>query len=88
MRISVLRLMLWVRVVSLSSMVSVRSFKALVKSRSDTSGEDAAVLDIAWAFWAITSRTGAWASRMAVELGATPSILPLCGTKSTLRPSK
>ena len=37
-------------------MDSVSSFKALVKSFSDTSGEDAAVLCIAWAFWATTSR--------------------------------
>ena len=58
-RMSVLRLILWVRVVSLSSMDSVSSFKALVKSFSDTSGEDAAVLCIAWAFWAMTSPTGA-----------------------------
>ena len=68
-------------------MVSVSSFKALLKSFSDTSGVDAAVLDIAWAFWAMTSRTGAWASRMAVGLGSEPSMLALCGTKSTRRPS-
>ena len=86
MRMSVLRLMLLVRVVSLLSIVSANSLMVLVKSFSETSGEDAVVLLMAWIFCAITSRTGAWASRMAVWLGAVPSILPLCGTKSTRRP--
>lgn len=47
MRKSVLRLMLCVSVVSLSSIVSASSFIALVESFSKTSGEDAAVLCIA-----------------------------------------
>lgn len=47
MRKSVLRLMLCVSVVSLSSIVSASSFIALVKSFSETSGEDVAVLCIA-----------------------------------------
>ena len=49
-RMSVLRLMLLVSVVSLSSIVSASSFMALVKSFSETSGEDAVVLLIAWIF--------------------------------------
>ena len=68
------------------SIVSVRSFIALVKCFSESRGDAEAVLLIACAFWAMTSRTGACASLIAVGLGADPSILPLWGTKSTLRP--
>ena len=38
------------KVVSLSSTVSTSYLMVLVKKRSETSGEDAAVLFIAWAF--------------------------------------
>lgn len=55
MHISVLRLMLLVSVVSLSSIVSVSSLMALVKSFSETNGEDAVMLFMGWAFWAMTS---------------------------------
>ena len=44
MRLSVLRLMLFVSVVSFSSTVLTSSFIVLVKSFSDTRGEEAAVL--------------------------------------------
>ena len=44
MRMSMLRLMLLVSVVSLSSTVSANSFMALVKSFLEYNGEDAAVL--------------------------------------------
>lgn len=84
--VSVLWLMLLVMVLSLTSMVSTKSFMALLKSFSETNGVAAAWLLMACAFCAIASRTGAWARRMAVEFGAEPSMLPLCGTKSTRRP--
>ena len=86
-RLSVFRFMLLVRVVSLPLTISTSSLMVLVKNFSETSGDDAAVLLIAWAFWAMTSRTGACASRIAVGFGSVPSMLPLCGMKSTLLPS-
>ena len=49
-RMSVLRLMLLVSVVNLSSIVLASSLMALVKSFSETSGKDAMVLLIAWTF--------------------------------------
>ena len=55
--LSVLRLILLASVVSLPSTVSISSLMVLVKNFSDTRGEDAAVLCIAWAFWAMTSCT-------------------------------
>ena len=84
--LSVLRLMELVIVLSLTSIVLVRSFIALVKRFSLTKGDVALMLLMTCAFWAITSLTGACASRMAVGFGADPSILPLCDMKSTLRP--
>ena len=65
-RMSMFRLILLVRVVSLSSIMSASSFMAFVKIFSDSGGAEALVLSIACVFWAITSRTGAWASRIAV----------------------
>ena len=41
---------------------------------------------MAWIFSAMASRTGAWASRIAVLLGSMPSMLPRCGMKSMQRP--
>lgn len=84
-RLSVLRLMLFVRVVSLSSTVATKSLIVLVNSFSETKGDEVA-LCIAWAFCARTSRTGACASRIAVGFGEVPSMLPLCGKKSTRLP--
>ena len=86
MRLSVLRLILLVRVVSLSSTVATKSLMVLVKTFSESKGEETAVLCMAWAFWARTYRTGACANRIAVGFGAVPSMLPLCGKKSTRLP--
>ena len=53
-------------VVSFPSTVSTNSLMVLMKNFSDTRGEDAAVLLMAWTFCAMASRTGACARRMAV----------------------
>ena len=85
---SIFMSVLWlVMMLSLTSIVLTRSCIALLKSFSETSGVAAAWLVMAWAFWAIASLTGAWARRIAVGFGADPSMLLLCGTKSTLRPN-
>ena len=83
--LSVFKLMLSMSVVSLPSTVSTNSRMVLVKSFYETRGEEAALL-MAWAFCAMTSRTGACARRMAVGLGSILSMLPLWGIKSTRLP--
>ena len=86
MRISVFKLMLLVRVVSLSSIESAKSFMAFVKIFLETRNAETLVLPTACVFWAMALRTGAWARRIAVGFGAVPSMLPLCGTKSIRLP--
>ena len=69
-----------------SSSLSSNSRMVLVRYFSVMSGLALVALFLAWILYAMTSRTGAWANRIAVLLGSDPSMLPPCGIKSMRRP--
>ena len=69
-----------------SSSLSSNSRMVLARYFSVMVGLALVALFMAWTLSAMTSRTGAWAKRMAVLLGSDPSMLPQCGIKSMRRP--